>query len=576
MRSFHNKEESKVKARTTRLTNNKHVSDFSKYQFNQELLLDNFNKSKENLKVNWTKLAVDSNLKNENNVTPNNAGQVAKEWIKSKGLDLSWEKERAIIRRHKVKGPGGEISMPCEPTEKKLKSNLKEMIANNLIKSGELVNPKLMEKLKISEGQLIKHQFTISARKIPLLELRKNSLKENFKYMRLQHKDYYEKLTYQECLEKLSKYTNKQELSLSEMREKIFKIETTRHFILWHDASTIANHGYIMFMVGNIYDTSVYYTREEWKQMHSENIDIQNIIEEPYLYIAGRSSSTDQDQLQYCETRRDCLEQMNVILLTEGMQPIYDVMRFFKGDGPAIAFEVGHQKGGIYLCSSCPIHSSRSKEFDHCHYLPNLNLKEKQSHILKGVISSKNTIKKHGEPLNIDKLCKQDIQEELRSRGILKSLNLTKEKIKAFLKSEMKGTKRVPAILFETPVIDLKEIYSEHYEICQFEPMHDIAKHIENILTEIPFHLENETKQQYNDIIDLAYGSKSVKRCCDHRLALLKVIKSLSPVLPFCVKNVLVTLAEIQAIVYQEETERTNSQILRLYNKVFLHYIHVK
>ena len=78
--------------------------------------------------------------------------------------------------------------------------------------------------------------------------------------------------------------------------------------------------------------------------------------------------------------------------------------------------------------------------------------------------------------------------------------------------------------------------------------MHDIANHIEHILNEILEHLEKKTKQKFIDVFTISYTNKTIKRCFDHRLALVKVLLHLGNLLPYQCYMILYTLAEIQHI----------------------------
>ena len=97
----------------------------------------------------------------------------------------------------------------------------------------------------------------------------------------------------------------------------------------------------------------------------------------------------------------------------------------------------------------------------------------------------------------------------------------------------MRGCKRVPAILYDQPLNSLRNINCAKYEICQFEPMHDIANHIEHILNEIPEHLEKKKKKKFIDVLTMSYTNNTIKRCCDNRLALVKVRLHLGNLLPY-------------------------------------------
>ena len=70
----------------------------------------------------------------------------------------------------------------------------------------------------------------------------------------------------------------------------------------------------------------------------------------PELYTIGRCRSNE-EQLAYIETRIECLEGLETGLHLKAIGEKYesnilnDYVRLFKGDGPAVAFEAGNQKG---------------------------------------------------------------------------------------------------------------------------------------------------------------------------------------------------------------------------------------
>jgi hypothetical protein len=37
--------------------------------------------------------------------------------------------------------------------------------------------------------------------------------------------------------------------NVDEMRKRLKEMETTRHLMMWHDLSTVANHSHLVFMV---------------------------------------------------------------------------------------------------------------------------------------------------------------------------------------------------------------------------------------------------------------------------------------------------------------------------------------
>ena len=137
-----------------------------------------------------------------------------------------------------------------------------------------------------------------------------------------------------------------------------------------------------------------------------------------------------------------------------------------------------------------------------------------QDNVLKGVIGRRNSVNRKSKPLR--NLKKQDLIHELASRGMFQGD--TKKELEDNLTNELQGVQRVPALLFENPTKDLKAINIEHYEILVCEPMHDVSKHIENLLIGLPSHIANaERKKLVEETIALTIGGKETKRAFDYR-----------------------------------------------------------
>lgn len=76
--------------------------------------------------------------------------------------------------------------------------------------------------------------------------------------------------------------------ALSTMRQKLKKMERTRHLAVWHDHSSVANHRYFLFLVGVMYDPAIHLTDKEFKENCGKEVEVQKIIEKPELYIVAR------------------------------------------------------------------------------------------------------------------------------------------------------------------------------------------------------------------------------------------------------------------------------------------------
>ena len=97
-------------------------------------------------KVNWSELARRYQITNKKGQIAKNGGQIAQEWLISQGVNLrrfkhSVEDERQP-RRKKLKGLGGEISIPTPETNDNLREKLKLKIQQGEFTVGELIVPR--------------------------------------------------------------------------------------------------------------------------------------------------------------------------------------------------------------------------------------------------------------------------------------------------------------------------------------------------------------------------------------------------------------------------------------------------
>ena len=138
-----------------------------------------------------------------------------------------------------------------------------------------------------------------------------------------------------------------------EAKERLKAMERKQHLMIWGDNSALLNHGHLLLTVNLVYDEALYFTNEEMKANGKGDIDVQSVVERPHVYILGRCGSSEVDQLAYINTRKDCLQSLDIKITTANGVEITDIVRFFHGDGPKQKFEAGEQKGGNAGCASC-------------------------------------------------------------------------------------------------------------------------------------------------------------------------------------------------------------------------------
>ena len=193
--------------------------------------------------------------------------------------------------------------------------------------------------------------------------------------------------------------------------------------------------------------------------------------------------------------------------------------------------------------------------------------------VLQSNIGKEKSMKKVTCPF--EKLTAQDLQKELSNRQVDSKDKSTKKDLYPMLKLTLKGTKRVPILLFYNPSADLEHLNLSFYEVAMIEPMHDIAGHTENILTELPHHMRPKDKKLFDKSFSICKAEKERRMCCDWRKILLVLTLSLNGI-DGKVLRLLKTLSEVQRILYLRDDQRTPVKVLWLHNSCFEHYILMK
>ena len=564
-----------------------HVGNFSSYKIDTVILLEQASTWTDETVVNWKHLG-DQCIRDQNNNIPANSGQITKEYLFDKqnneGFHFTFNGKDQVKKervRRSLKRVYSRVSVPADVSSKKVKLSLEEKVRSGEIDIGVNIVEKEYKKLIINElSEVVTHTFSVHGRKHPLKKLRVKLFKKYHRYMRLNPDSYFENLGREELFRRLADINEfEPNENIEEMKEKLKKCERSRHFQIWHDGSVIVNHGHILFCVNILYDPAVFYTSAEYLEKMGEDLNIQHIVESPELYIIGRCGSND-EQVGYIETRVDCVKDLKTSLNLHDIDQAYDIalndtIRLFHGDGPASAFEAGNQKGGYYFCPSCDVHACLTDDIAHCYLKKMSSLSEKQNKVLRGKFGRHNSRIQKTCPFA--KLSAKQIHEELKSRNIdVSNLKMTKEDLLPVLTKLLGGIKRVPILLFNHPLIDLKRMGLSKYEIAMVECMHDIGGHIENILMELPHHLKLKDKIKVQEMLTAYSDEKQKKRCCDKRKFLLQLTISLYHKIDGNVHRLLKSLCEIQRILYLGDDFRTANEILRLHNMCFEHFCLLK
>jgi len=154
---------------------------------------------------------------------------------------------------------------------------------------------------------------------------------------------------------------------------------------MWHDHSTILQMWYVLFAVWVIYDPAIFLTAQEYAAKSGRSMrNIQEVIEQPAIYMIAPSSSSLADQLALVRDRLECLQDLSEGLSTTNGVTITDEMRFFCGDKPAQQFERGLRLEGPTNVGSCGCKDRKMQDLAHSLQCKWRSLTQLQSLVLAG------------------------------------------------------------------------------------------------------------------------------------------------------------------------------------------------
>ena len=586
-RTIENKE--KIKNGVKKKKN--HIGPESSY------VVDKFSEMKEemaswddNYQPNWKAFGTRYFAKKKDGLTPANPGQVAKELI------LIWDMEGKIEVDFKGKGEESDrvrrkqlklnyrVSVPKKKNSDQTKIQMLEEVKCGIIDIGEPVCARQCSKLTVDKtGEIIEKVSVVEGRKHPLGKIRKRLLHKNMQYMRLDTDEFFNDLRDDELYTRCKSMGLNEEriecMSVDERKDYVKTMQRTRHLKMWHDASGIENHGHILFCASILYDSEVFYTDSEYWEKFGKKVCVQKKVEAPEMYIVGRCKNND-EQLAYISTRLACLDSLKIGLKVKPHDKhdmiINDIMRFFAGDGPSAAMESGNQKGGHYFCCSCGTHISSTHDISYTFQQKHRSFKDRAEHVLKGSFGKQRSSQLDTQPF--DRMTVPQLIRELDSRNVdIEGFKKTKKDLEPLLKQTLQGIKRLPILLIKNPLASIDALGLSKYEIVMLECMHDIAGHIDNVVTELPHHVKDPNdKEMIKNLVDALKNEKTLLRCCDKRRILLILCRKLQYKVDGNVFKLLATLAEIQRILYLPDDSRTAKTILRLHNSCFEHFVLMK
>ena len=255
--------------------------------FNKDRLLQEARAWMPTKTINWSKLA------REYSIESPNGGQIIKEFLLQNKIPVAGHCQRPSRAPKRSKKKVSTISFPMYTPAKVERKKVHKLISNGEIQIGESVVPSQHNRCNVNpDTQVVQlDTVTTSARKIPLSLIRKNLLDkhEALGIIRNHSDEYFKDLSRHQILTRLT------ELGVSynssdDIQQKIKDVSRTRHIKVWHDHSSIANHGYRLVLVSVIYDPAFFYSREEMKKLKGVDIDVVAIAQKPQcIFLVGRA-----------------------------------------------------------------------------------------------------------------------------------------------------------------------------------------------------------------------------------------------------------------------------------------------
>ena len=181
---------------------------------------------------------------------------------------------------------GGEISSAATPTAATLKEEWKKMVRFEELSLGRPCVPYTITKFAAKDGGVERVQLTITGRKFPLLEIRKQLLAKHEKYMRLNTDTEIESMTFNDLqtLSLLYHHDVPPETDMDDLRHATKRFQRSRSLVLWHDHGTVLHLGCILITVHVAYDPALFYTQEEYEVRTGCTSSIQSLVETPTVY----------------------------------------------------------------------------------------------------------------------------------------------------------------------------------------------------------------------------------------------------------------------------------------------------
>ncbi|CAG2232880.1 unnamed protein product [Mytilus edulis] len=146
---------------------------------------------------------------------------------------------------------------------------------------------------------------------------------------------------------------------------------------------------------------------------------------------------------------------------------------------------------GNFSCL-CGIPAVEHGNYVRCYYMKPLSLDERCQ-----LATSTTSIRKlkQGILSPFQNLKKTDLVKELKARNI-ETTDKDRKQLQEDLTQLLHGISRPPALMIPEPHLPTENINIPSYEILCTEPLHDLTNVIQNIIAELPYHIQDKEAQK--------------------------------------------------------------------------------
>lgn len=146
--AFESKEDAKRRRENSICSKKRNsVGNMNNRVFEREKLREEVENYPDGIVVNWSDLARRHNITNSKGELAKNGGQIAQEWLKSEGVNIDRFKRKndgsdMRIRRKKLRGQGGEITVATPQSIDQVKAEMRKKISSGEYTVGQQIAPR--------------------------------------------------------------------------------------------------------------------------------------------------------------------------------------------------------------------------------------------------------------------------------------------------------------------------------------------------------------------------------------------------------------------------------------------------